>query len=67
MLMGKMYKALLKARRQSENNQASISATTAQDWRSWPSQKVLGVCLGLAVCNVFILMLLFAIFVLNNS
>jgi len=71
-LMGKRYEALLKngRQRQSENNQPSILTATSQRWDSWPSQKIfterflLDVCLGLAVCNMFVLLLLF--FVLNT-
>ena len=72
--MGKRYEALLKngRQRQSENNQASILTAMLQHWRPWLSHKIfstrfaLGVCLGLAVCNMFVLLLLFLIFVLNS-
>jgi len=72
--MGKVYEALFKAERQMqlEISQASIPAVMVQHWRSWPSHKIfstrfaLGVCLGLALCNMFILMLLFGILVLDN-
>ena len=72
--MGKMYEALSRTRRQgqSENSQMSAPEATVQHWRFWPSQKVfnarfaLGVCLGLAICNMFVLLFLFRIFVLNS-
>ena len=64
--MGKGYEALLKndLQRQSENSQ--VSGLTALQWRgSLLGQKVfserflLGVCLGLALCNMFVLLLHF--------
>jgi hypothetical protein len=73
--MGKMHEAFSKTggQRQSENSQASAPEATVQHWHSWPSQKVfnarfaLGVCLGLAVCNLFVLLLLlFRTFVLKG-
>jgi len=64
MLMGKVYEALLKndLQRQSENSQVSgLTALKLRD--SLLGQKVfserflLGVCLGLALCNTFVLLL----------
>jgi hypothetical protein len=65
--MGKVYEALLKneLQRQSENNQVSRLTAILQRRRSLPGQKIfserflLGMCLGLALCNMFVLLLQF--------
>jgi hypothetical protein len=65
--MGKVYEALLKneLQRQSENNQVSGLTAILQRCRSLPGQKIfserslLCACLGLALCNMFVLLLHF--------
>lgn len=67
--MGKIHEALLKSVRQGQakNSQASVPSAVVQHWRFWQSQKVLserfllGVCLGLSVCNMSIVLVLFGV------
>ena len=69
MLVGKRYEALLKNGKQgqAENKQPSILTTTGQRWGASPSQKIftelfiLSLCLGLPICNTFLLLLLFSV------